>query len=368
MLGFSGQAKADVDPLVVEFENTPHLFSETNFLPGQNATGTARVTNNSGQPQRIATEAINYPDFPNPNNVPAGDLSRALSIIIREKGGSDLYGGSSPTGEKTLFDFYREGEIYLSDIITGATTEYEFEIAFPGEKEDEWQGATTTFDILIGFQGVEGKISPGGGGGGGGWLPPGLTINYEKPFYIGITTAKITWDTSYKSTSRVIYGTVAGVFDLNNLPNYGYAFSTAEKDTPADPNGVTSHEIWLTDLQPGTTYYYRAISHASPPTISQERSFTTLMPGGEVAGAATEREGKTGGLAQGGGGIIGGASTTGESGGEMPTPSPTGLAAGANILSAFGGIFSLWWVWIILVIIALLILIRILLRRRDENE
>jgi hypothetical protein len=98
--------------------STPPLFKETNFLPGQNATGTVRVTNSSGQPQRIVTEAINYPGFPNPDNIPASDLSRALSIIIREKGGSDLYGGS--TGEKTLFDFYKNGETYLSDISTGS--------------------------------------------------------------------------------------------------------------------------------------------------------------------------------------------------------------------------------------------------------
>ena len=89
------------DNLVVQFEPNP-LFTGTNFLPGQNTTGTARVTNNSGQPQRIATEAISYPGFPNPDNVPVADLSRALSIIIREKDGSDLYGGTSPTWRKNF--------------------------------------------------------------------------------------------------------------------------------------------------------------------------------------------------------------------------------------------------------------------------
>ncbi len=86
---------------------------------------------------------------------------------------------------------------------------------------------------------------------------------------------------------------------------------------------------------------------------------------GQVAGTSTTG----GGLAQGGG-MIGGASTgTGdELSGETPSPSPTGLAGEANILSAFGGIFSLWWIWLILIIIALLILIRLLLRRDNKKE
>ncbi len=100
----------------------------------------------------------------------------------------------------------------------------------------------------------------------------------------------------------------------------------------------------------------------------------TPSPTPTVAGTATTgggQGGTGGGLAQGGG-IIGGASTTGESGGETlspsPSPSPTGLAAGANILSAFGGVFSLWWLWLILILIALLILIRFLLKRKNDQE
>jgi len=157
---FTPSTFAQAKDLEVQFEPDP-LFTEANFLPGQKATGTARVTNNTFQPQDIAVEAINYPGFPNPNNVPTGDLSRALSIIIREKGGSDLYGGT--TGEKTLFDFYKKvgfNSIY-EHVLTynlpgyGGTTTYEFVINFPSEKENKWQAATTTFDILIGFQGKE---------------------------------------------------------------------------------------------------------------------------------------------------------------------------------------------------------------------
>jgi len=272
------------DNLVVEFEKTP-LFNEANFLPGQSITRLVKVTNNSGTTQRIATEAINYPGFisgtPRPHPIPDGDISRALSIIIREKGGSDLYGGS--TDAKTLYDFYQNGETYLSDITNGngGFKNYEFEIGFPSEKENEWQGATTTFDILIGFQGVRGLVSPGGGTG----LPPGLTIQYEREFYIGTTTVTITWTTSYFSTSQVIYDTLPGKFNLNaGPPNYGYAYSKEGDDSGLEK--VTSHSVTITDLTPGTTYYYRTVSHGSL-AISQERSFTTL---GEKVGEKTEEK------------------------------------------------------------------------------
>ncbi len=99
-----GNAKAAV-PLDVQFEKIP-LFFEANFTPGEGVERWVKVANNSGQTQRIAVEAINYP-----NPIPAGDLSRALMFVIKE-GATDLYGGSSPTGLKTLFDFYQDSANY----------------------------------------------------------------------------------------------------------------------------------------------------------------------------------------------------------------------------------------------------------------
>ena len=285
--------EAQDDGLIVEYwtgtewkkwlpgEESFPIFKEENFLPGDTVTRQVRVTNNSGQPQNIATEAINWPGFPNPEDVPDKDLSRALEITIREKEGSDLYGGS--TGKKTLFDFYTKNgfnstyeHVLTWGLPDGSEVIYEFEISFPSDKKNEWQGATTTFDILIGFQGVEGKVPPGTppGGGGGGYVP-GLTIKNEGAFYISTSTATITWQTSYFSTSKVIYDTQPGKFDLRaGEPSYGYSFYK-EGDDSRNPK-VTFHSVTLTGLTPNTTYYYRCVSHASPPTISREYSFTTL--------------------------------------------------------------------------------------------
>ena len=285
-LAFSAnQAVLAVDNLVVEFEKTPSLFSETNFLPGNDVSRWVKVANYSGQSQRIATEAINYP-----NPMPADDLSKALVFVIKE-GATDLYGGSSPTGPKTLFDFYQDSqnyqEISLSDLANGADTQYDFVISFPSGGENKWQNATTTFDILVGFQQGNSPLPPsppvpptgsGNGGGGGAILPPGLTILDES-----VTTtvsdqcqATVYWSTTYFSTSQVIYAIEGGnhILDLVNATGtplrYGYDFTTPEYNV--NPK-VTGHQVTLYGLTSGATYYYRAVSHASPASVSLQHSF-----------------------------------------------------------------------------------------------
>ena len=121
----------------------------------------------------------------------------------------------------------------------------------------------------------------GGGGGGGGGGAITMAISQETPTQVTSNSVKINWLTTLFSTSRVIYDTVAGKFNSTQSPNYGYAFSTIEQDTPSGTNGVTYHTVWINGLTPDTTYYYRAISHASPDTIGQEFSFTTAQ--GSVA-------------------------------------------------------------------------------------
>lgn len=87
----------------------------------------------------------------------------------------------------------------------------------------------------------------------------------------GTSSLTITWTTDHPSTSRVVYDTIPHL-ELGEAPNYGYASSTIEADnTPK----VTSHTVIVSGLLPGTTYYYRSVSHGSPETVSTESSFTT---------------------------------------------------------------------------------------------
>ncbi|OGN08959.1 MAG: hypothetical protein A3J46_05710 [Candidatus Yanofskybacteria bacterium RIFCSPHIGHO2_02_FULL_41_11] len=276
-------AKADENDLVVNFESSP-LFNEANFLPGSTVTRTVEVINNTSSAKQIITEAINVS---NPD-----DFSGVLNLVV-SKDDTEFYNGS-------LEEFFSAGEVQLSSVAGGGgSAEYNFSVSFSGDASNEYQTAELGFDILVGFKGEGGGESSGdrggsggGGGGGGGGLPAGLSILNEtvETLDIETTSATIVWSTSYRSTSRVIYGTVSGVFDLSVTPNYGYEFSTAEEDTPALSNGVFSHSVTITGLTPGTTYYFRTVSHASPDSVSFERSFSTSGTAPVKIGGSDQQE------------------------------------------------------------------------------
>jgi len=375
-------AKA-VDSLIVHFESTP-LFNETNFNPGTTVAKWVEVINNSGSTQNIAVEAINHP-----NPVPVTDLSRALNIVIKQ-GLTDLYGGS--TGAKTLYDFYEAGEVYLSSVNHGQLVQYDFVITFPQEATDEWQARTTGFDILIGFQGTEGQGSGGGqssGGSGGFIYPAGLVIVNESVYVTQVNEFSVTieWDTSHFSTSQVIYGAEGEAHTLNmsdatsTPPTYGYAHTTPEYDTAPK---VTHHKVVITGLNPGTTYYYRAVSHGSL-AISREYTFATSQTG---VGGAGEFEGNvsgpTGTGQTGQEGIVLGETSEQAGAGIQPeeeqgtttqeteiatsTSNPTFAAALINILDFIGD--RAWLIIILIIVFAGIVyfIIWLIIKRRRKDK
>jgi hypothetical protein len=101
---------------------------------------------------------------------------------------------------------------------------------------------------------------------------------------IGETNVTITWTTSLFSTSRVIYSRSdqVHVIDLGR-PNYGYTYSKEGDDSGFER--VTYHSVTLSDLAPGTTYYFRVVSQSGSLAISDEYTFTTEG----VAGVTTEK-------------------------------------------------------------------------------
>ncbi|TSC95565.1 MAG: hypothetical protein Athens071426_469 [Parcubacteria group bacterium Athens0714_26] len=272
-------AQAQVNNLVVQFEQTP-LFNEANFLPGAGVARWVKVTNNSPEAQRIAAEAINISD---PNN-----FASQLNLTIKES--------LTTIFNDTLEKFFDQGETYLSSLTTGTTTQYDFTITFNPSSGNEYQEKVLGFDILVGFEGTEGGLplppagggtgggGSGGGGGGGGSLPQGLSIFNEAWASTTKNSVTMMWTTSYPATSQIIYALEgeSHILDLTDSggtpPKYGYSRTTPEYNAPAIPNGVVSHSVTITGLTPGTTYYYRTVSHASL-AIGHERSFTTLASG-----------------------------------------------------------------------------------------
>ena len=362
ILGFFGQAKADIDSLVVEFETIP-LFSEANFLPGGEVSRWVKVTNNSGQTQRIATQPLNITD---PNHL--GDV---LNLVIKE-GGTTFYNNA-------LSNFLANGEVYLSDLANGANTQYEFTVSFYSGTQNTFQGKSLGFDILIGFQGTEGGILPGagstsgygGGGGGGGWLPPGLTIQNEATATTTEESVTISWETSYPASSQVIYalGSESHILDLTDStgtpPKYGYERTTPEYDI--SPKTIF-HSVTIYGLTPGTKYYYRNVSHASL-AIGQEHSFVTLTPGESQKPEEEISQGEIGsGVAivslETNTAVKGAVEDQKENSGTQPQQTGYGFANLASIWEKVGGLP----IFIIALILLIIILVVLILNKRAKKQ
>ncbi len=243
--------------LAVDFESEP-LFSEDNFIPGDSITKWVNVSNASGETKTIITEAVNVIDSDNLGNV--------LEIEIKD--------GSDVLYNETLTNFFGASEVVLNNVTTGSSKQYDFIISFITGADNEYQADNLIFDILIGFEGEEGGVVSGGGGGSG--TPPGLTIYNEGNINASTTSATITWNTNYNSTSRVIYDITPDKFNFSvGEMSYGYG-NYKDGDDIFDFGKGTYHSVTLTGLTPETIYYYRCVSHASPVTIGQEHSFATL--------------------------------------------------------------------------------------------
>jgi hypothetical protein len=257
----SGQALAQTS-LVVDFENTP-LFSEANFTPGDSASRWIKVTNNSGEKQDIIIEAININD--------SNDFAQSMNIQILH--------GVNILFDNSLKEFLTAGEISLGELENSNTSQYDLLITFSPESGNDYQELNLGFDILIGFDGTDNQETDagGGGGGGGGSVLPGLSILSESVRVVDVqeTSVTINWNTSYLSTSQVVYGRENELHSLDlNAVNFGYANAYPD---PEDFNKVTGHSVTILGLDPGETYYFRCISHASPPTISKEYTFSTQV-------------------------------------------------------------------------------------------
>lgn len=99
----------------------------------------------------------------------------------------------------------------------------------------------------------------GGGGGGGGGAPLTLSINPGNAFatQVDASSVLITWYSSIPGSTRVVYGTSAvESVDPNNL-NYGYPFTTGEKN-----DNSIYHSVVISGLNRGQLYYFRPITKA----------------------------------------------------------------------------------------------------------
>lgn len=288
LLFITSSVSAQTTPSIsVTFSSNP-LFNVSNFLPGDIETANVSIKNNTDGNQSAYVEAVTVVD-------PDGLASQMIVKIFN--GANEIYSDN-------FDDFLNAGPVSLTNIGSGATTNYKFDVSFIDSADNDYMGKTLGFDLCFGFSGgsqyctnttsVGGEQGTGGGGGGGGTTtssgggggngpiqPQQLLIFNENAQNIGAgfvpeptESATITWNTNIPATSQVVYGpdTSTYNFDINNLPGFGYPFWTTE-----DLTKVLNHSVVITGLIPGQTYVYRVVSRASPPTISYEHKFTVPL-------------------------------------------------------------------------------------------
>jgi Ca2+-binding RTX toxin-like protein len=121
------------------------IFVISNSAPGDTEERTVTVSNGAGSSRPVGIKASKTSG--------SGSLENVLQVVISENG-TDLYGGSSPTGPKTMSDFFSESSslefIALSNLGPGATTNYKIAVTFDPNAGNEYQNTSVVFDLNIG--------------------------------------------------------------------------------------------------------------------------------------------------------------------------------------------------------------------------
>lgn len=122
------------------------IFTVNNMLPGDVESRDVDVTNNGTVSRAVSVRGDKTSE--------TADFSTILDFVI-SNGSGDLYGGTSPTGPKTLADFFADSAavdgLFLSNLAPSASTTYTFKATFPGAAGNEFQEASVVFDLQIGI-------------------------------------------------------------------------------------------------------------------------------------------------------------------------------------------------------------------------
>lgn len=121
------------------------IFTETNFAPGDAETHNVLVTNSASTARPLAVRGI---------KTDGNGISTELALVI-SSGASDVYGGTSGTGPKTVADFFTDSAdvsgIPLLTLAPGANATLTFTVTFDPTAGNTLQQDSVTFDIKIGI-------------------------------------------------------------------------------------------------------------------------------------------------------------------------------------------------------------------------
>lgn len=122
------------------------IFNVHNMVPGYTEIKVVKISNGAPTSLPLAVQGLVTSQ--------AGDLASALELTISENG-TDIYGGVSSTGIKTLANFFTESAgpegLSFATIASGQTKNYTFKVNFLPLSGNEFQGGSVVFDIIIGI-------------------------------------------------------------------------------------------------------------------------------------------------------------------------------------------------------------------------
>lgn len=126
-------------------EGSP-IFEIENMAPGDSVSKAISVHNDASisRPVGIRAESI----------LQSANLAQGLTIVIKS-GATDIYGGTSVTGTRTLQQFFNDsssgGGLFLTHILSGGTTNYTIDVSMPTDSGNEFQNGSVSFDLHIGI-------------------------------------------------------------------------------------------------------------------------------------------------------------------------------------------------------------------------
>jgi hypothetical protein len=139
------------DDLSVDF-NVPSgspLFTIPDMKPGDPSYTRTITVRNSGQVRRM----ISVRGIRTGGTTMLPNIEHVLEIII-SSGGIDIYGGSSPTGAKTVEQFFTDSfsatGILLGIINPSQSLPYTIRIYFPADSGNEYQAKSVVFTLAFG--------------------------------------------------------------------------------------------------------------------------------------------------------------------------------------------------------------------------
>ena len=122
------------------------IFVVEDMLPGDSEDRDVDVSNGGTVPRDVGVRGVKTEEI--------ASFAAILDFVISENG-TEIYGTGSPTGPKTLQNFFDDSAgpngLFLSTINNGDSTTYNFEATFPPSSGNEYQGAKVVFDLIIGI-------------------------------------------------------------------------------------------------------------------------------------------------------------------------------------------------------------------------